>query len=111
MQRCLILSARQFSFESERDNKTIDGVTVSYLDPACAEASSTSRGTFALNVSASLDLWPSLSGLPAVFDCEFHKRPGKAGRAVETLTSLSFVESVNIDKLLSLSKSAAPKSS
>ena len=104
MARCVLLSARRFSFEGEKDKRQVEGVTITYLEPGMAETGPERRGTAPLSVSAGPELWHKVAELPGVYECDFRKRPGKGGKAVEQLHDVTFIEAVNIDKIATAKK-------
>lgn len=78
MEKCVILSARAYDFEDAR-NQHIKGVSLTYLT-GDSEDSDQRRGVFPMTVSATSDVFRSITALPGVYELDFKQRPGRQGK-------------------------------
>ena len=89
MEKCLILSARRYSFVDDQ-GKQVEGVKATYLTGDQATGGDT-RGVEPMSISAPLDTWGQLGELPGVYKMDFRQRPGKGGKPTLTLVGFEFV--------------------
>ena len=89
MERCLVLSARRYSFRDDA-GKQVEGVTLQYLTGFEADDPDR-RGMEPLTITGSLSLYSELRDLPGVYDLDFKQRPGPKGRPTLQVTGLRFV--------------------
>ena len=97
--RCVILSARRYSFTDAASDRDVNGFIVDYVDPEPpATSEPAKKGLYVLQVTTQkLELWDKLTVLPGLYHVDFAMRPGKNNRPTLSLTDLEFVESVKID--------------
>jgi len=99
MDRILILGARRYSFLNEGER--VEGVKVSYCE-ACEIDDDQTIGGPAMSITAGLDIWGLLKGVPGIFDVKFGRRPGARGKPETIITSATFVKSLDLEKLLAI---------
>ena len=87
MEKCLILSARQYSFADDQ-GKQVEGVKVTYLTGD--QATGDTRGMEPMSISAPLDTWGQLGELPGMYKMNFRQRRGKGGKPTLTLVRFEF---------------------
>ena len=98
MERCLVLSARRYSFKDD-SGKQVDGVTVTYITGE-SEAQDDLRGMQPLSITGPLALWPQLDPLPAYFGMDFKQRPGPKGKPTLQLVAAHFEQEVRMANAL-----------
>ncbi len=94
MDRCLVLSARQYDFKNDA-GEAVEGVTVNYLtldSPVDTET----RGCPPLTINAAPQMWKQLENLPGFYDLDFKQRPGAKGKPVLMVTGAHYVAPLDI---------------
>jgi hypothetical protein len=110
LEKCIILSARQYDFNDKDTGRNVRGVTLNYLT-ADVEQEPERRGMPVLTISAAFELWPSLSVVPGVYELDLKQRPGKNGRPTLTCTGVTFIAPVDLARGLVSSPPASFASS
>lgn len=78
MEKCVVLAARAYDFQDER-NQQIKGVSLTYITDHY-EDTHDRRGSFPMIVSATSEVFHSISALPGVYELDFRQRPGRGGK-------------------------------
>lgn len=99
MERCLVLSARQYDFKDDA-GKQISGVTVNYLTLDQPTDSAT-RGCPPMTISAPVAVWRDLDVLPGYYDLDFRQRPGKGGKPTLMVVAGKLIEPLRIGDAVS----------
>lgn len=90
MEKCLVLSARQYEFKNDA-GESVAGITLNYLTLDLPIDGNT-RGCPPLTINAPAQMWPHLETLPGYYDLDFRQRPGPKGKPVLMVTGAHFVE-------------------
>lgn len=94
MEKCLVLSARQYQFKND-GGEQVEGVTLTYLT-LDAPADGSTRGCPPLTINASVQLWPQLDTLPGYYDLDFKQRPGPKGKPVLMVAGVHFLHPLRL---------------
>lgn len=94
MERCLVLSARQYDFKDDA-GKSVEGVTVNYLT-LDEPTDGATRGCPPMTISAPSGLWPQMTTLPGYYDLDFRQRPGLKGKPVLMVVAARLVQPLRL---------------
>lgn len=88
MEKCVILSARAYDFQDSQ-NQQVKGVSLTYLT-GDHEDTDQRRGVFPMTVSATSEVFRSITAVPGVYELDFKQRPGRGGKPSLTVVGAKF---------------------
>jgi hypothetical protein len=96
----LLLSARSYSFDA-KDGRHVEGVTLTYLTPDSAEEGEQVQGYTPFTVSAPLEVFQSLQGVPGFYQLSMKQKPDSKGKPVLKCVGLKYLRGFNLFQELS----------
>lgn len=99
--KALIFHARAWSFAGT-DGRQVEGNSVSYLEDMLPAAEPNEAGLAPMQVAAFDEAFAHVvsAKLPALFDVDIARRPGRKGKPESVLVGAKFLSSVPIQTLL-----------
>lgn len=94
--KCLVLSAKPYSFES-KEGKKIEGCKVSYITKKCKEHG---HDPLILNINNNKEAVNQITGnVPGIFELDFYQVAGKNNKPEIVLDDLEFIAPIDIEGL------------
>ena len=105
--QALVLSCRNWEFTDEKTGEVRSGVTLQYLEDGCVENTGNNRGWFPFKLSGPSNLKSVFEQVPAVCELDIRRRPGRDGKAQDTLVNATLLHPVNTADIMKGTKKSA----